>query len=185
MGRSTQRYLCSDSPLNADETCYCALQKIAAHAAVHYAMPCQSLHSKCQLWCLPGGASSKSIRFRPPEVRAARDHTSPTRKSAHSRNCDRRPYGTTNERERRKLPPARVDSDICIPSDSGTAACKRNLRPLTRGSHRRVNWTRRFGGYTWRHRFTRTKDFQMHTVSGDTPGRKTNSQVTEEGGWSA
>ena len=63
----------------------------------------QSLRSRCRLPRLPGGASSKSIGSLPPEVRAARDHTSPTRKSTRTRRYGKLRSGKTSAPGRHRL----------------------------------------------------------------------------------
>ena len=57
--------------------------------------------------------------------------------------------------------------------------------PLARGSCWRVGWAHRRIGYAWSHGFTRAKNFHVHAVAGDAPGRKTSTQVLEECGGSA
>src|SRR5262249_15787209 len=59
--------------------------------------------ARCRLPGLPGGASSRSTRFRPPEARAARGHTSPTRKSTRTHTCGKLRSGKTSASGRRRL----------------------------------------------------------------------------------
>ena len=76
--------------------------------------PCfQSSSSRCRLPYLLGDASSKSTGFPPPEARAARDHTSPTRKSTRTRRYGKLQSGKTSAPGRRRLPRAPAGS-ICV-----------------------------------------------------------------------
>ncbi len=61
------------------------------------------IFSRCRLPCLLAGASSKSIDSRPPQHRAARYHTSPIRKSAHTRRCGKLQSGRTSAPGHHKL----------------------------------------------------------------------------------
>src|SRR5262245_30444918 len=78
--------------------------------------PCPSIEDRWDTRCrqpgLPGVASSKSTSFRPPEARAARDHTSPTRKSTRTHRYDKLRSGKTSAPGRRRPPP--------VPAGSGT-----------------------------------------------------------------
>ena len=71
-----------------------------------------------------------------------------------------------------------------IPSDGEAATSERNLGPLARGSCWRVDWAHSRIGYAWSHGFTRTKNFHVHALTGDAPGRKTGNQILQECGWS-
>src|SRR6516164_6276181 len=68
--------------------------------------------ARCRLPRLPGGASSKSTGSLPPQARAARDHTSPTRRSTRTRRYGKLRSGKTSAPERRR--PRRA------PAGSGT-----------------------------------------------------------------
>src|ERR1044072_2463753 len=73
---------------------------------------------------------------------------------------------------------------FCIPSNSEAATRKRDLRPLARGSCRRMNWARSFSSYARRQGFTRAEDFFMYAVSSDAPGSESRAQIIEKCRWS-
>src|SRR5215831_8333330 len=75
----------------------------------------QSFEPRCRLPSLREVASSKSIRFQPPEARAAQDHTSPTRKSTHTHRYGKLRYGKTNEPERHRLRRVQAGSGTSSP----------------------------------------------------------------------